>query len=81
MEENDLPPIKPYVNINTLTLGLKVLNANAALDIILPAIHTARHPYLLANADTTGPGIEKKLLISNQTFINSDISDHRIFKN
>lgn len=34
---------------------LNVLSTNAAHDIRLPAIQTARQPYLLANADTTGP--------------------------
>lgn len=39
-----------------LTDVLNVLSTNAAHDIKLPAMQTARQPYLLASADTTGPG-------------------------
>lgn len=43
-----------------LTLVLNVLSTKAMQEIMLPAMHTARHPYLLARADTTGPEITKK---------------------
>lgn len=45
----------PYVIINIFTDVLNVLKTNAADDIKLPAIQTARQPYLFASADTTGP--------------------------
>lgn len=45
----------PYVNISILTDVLNVLRTNALAEIILPAMQTERQPYLLANADTTGP--------------------------
>lgn len=38
-----------------LMLVLNVLSTNATQEMILPAMHTARQPYLLANADTIGP--------------------------
>uniref|UniRef100_A0A182ITB1 Uncharacterized protein n=1 Tax=Anopheles atroparvus TaxID=41427 RepID=A0A182ITB1_ANOAO len=52
-----MPPITPYVSISIVTEVLRVLRANAALEMILPAIQTARHPYLFASADTTGPAL------------------------
>lgn len=45
----------PYVIISVPIDELNVLSTNAAHDITLPAIQTARQPYLLASADTTGP--------------------------
>lgn len=54
-----LPPRTPYVNMSILTDVLNVLSTKATHDMILPAIQTARHPYLLANADTTGPNENK----------------------
>lgn len=52
---------------------LKVLSTKAAQDIKLPAIQTARHPYLLANAETIGPmtmNVKKKCnLIINPRFV------------
>lgn len=41
--------------MSILTDVLNVLRTNATQDMILPAIQTALHPYLFANADTTGP--------------------------
>lgn len=46
--------------MSILTDVLNVLSTKATQDIILPAIQTALHPYLLANADTTGPGSNQK---------------------
>lgn len=48
-----------------LTLVLNVLSTKAMQEIMLPAMHTARHPYLLARADTTGPEIRKKKQMGN----------------
>lgn len=50
-----IPPITPYVIINILTLVLKVDKTKAQLARTLPPMHTLRHPYLFARADTTGP--------------------------
>lgn len=41
--------------MSILTDVLNVLSTKATQDMILPAIQTALHPYLLVNADTTGP--------------------------
>lgn len=38
-----------------LTLVLNVESTKAQLARMAPAMQTARHPYLLASADTTGP--------------------------
>jgi len=38
-----------------LTFGESVLSAKAKDAMILPAIHTTRHPYLLVKALTIGP--------------------------
>lgn len=44
--------------MRTLTFGDKVLSAKAADAMMLPAIHTTRHPYLLVKALTMGPKVE-----------------------
>lgn len=41
--------------MSILTDELNVLRTKATQDMTLPAMQTALHPYLLANADTTGP--------------------------
>jgi hypothetical protein len=53
----------------TVTLLLKVEMTNAVVATKDPAIHTARHPNLLHNADTIGP-VEKivsELIILSQS--------------
>lgn len=47
----------PYVIISIPIDELNILSTNAAHDITLPPMQTARQPYLLASADTTGPAI------------------------
>lgn len=49
-----------------LTDVLNVLSTNAAADIILPAMQTARQPYLFASADTTGPSFQMQCNEENQ---------------
>uniref|UniRef100_A0A182Q997 Uncharacterized protein n=1 Tax=Anopheles farauti TaxID=69004 RepID=A0A182Q997_9DIPT len=57
IKPNPIPPITPYVSISIVTDVLSVLSANAAQEMMLPAIQTARHPNLFASADTTGPAL------------------------
>lgn len=45
----------PYVSINVLTSGENILRTKAAHPMILPAMHTVRHPNLFVSALTTGP--------------------------
>ena len=52
---NDLLPINPYVNINILTLGEKVLRTYEAAAKILPAMAITRQLNLLDMALTMGP--------------------------
>lgn len=47
-----------------LTDVLKVLRTKAVHEMKLPAIQTVRQPYLLANAETTGPIGGKKYCFS-----------------
>lgn len=54
-----------------------MLSTNAAAEIILPAMHTARQPYLFANADTTGPIF---ILVFNETTLNLVFSHKNIIK-
>lgn len=54
--------------MSILTDVLNVLSTKATHDMILPAIQTALHPYLLANADTTGP-IIKSGIKKSQKFV------------
>lgn len=44
--------------LNELLLNLLIRNSPPAM--IVPAIVTARHPYLLTNPDDTGPGDKKR---------------------
>jgi len=52
------------VSIKTLTFGDSVLSAKAMDAMMLPAMQTTRHPYLLVKALTIGP-VQQKMFVKN----------------
>ena len=49
--------MNPYVSISISTFGDNMLSRNAAVDMILPVIHTRRQPYLFDRPLAKGPVI------------------------
>ena len=72
------PPMTPYVSMRTLTLGEKVLRMKAAHPMMLPAMHTVRHPNLFVSALTMGPATCQLTLDLTRVAASKCSRNHRI---